>query len=78
MKVKHDRRVAALKVELSPEPWAYTEDVSRGQHYERGLDDAQGGTLIGVEFQVLNVTFPGDAFTPCRRHNNLPWTAAAW
>ena len=50
MKVKYDRRVDALYVELGPKPWAYTEDVSRGQHYERGLDYAQDGTLIGVEF----------------------------
>ena len=31
-------------------PWAYTDDVSRGREYERGIDYAEDGTPIGLEF----------------------------
>jgi uncharacterized protein YuzE len=54
MIVQYDPEANALYVEFSDKPHAYTEDVSRGQQYERGIDYAEDHTPIGIEF--LNVS----------------------
>jgi hypothetical protein len=54
MKLTHSPRADALYVELSNRPVAYTENLSRDGYYERGVDYAEDGTPVGVEF--LNVS----------------------
>jgi len=54
MKVEYDPLVDALYVQLSDKPFAYTENISLRRDYERGVDYAEDGTPIGVEF--LNVS----------------------
>ena len=50
MRVEYDPSVDTLYVHLSDEPQAYTEDLSAGRQYERGVDYAEDGTAVGVEF----------------------------
>jgi uncharacterized protein YuzE len=50
MKISYDRKIDVLYVELGEGPVGHTEDVSRGPYYERGVDHAEDGTPIGVEF----------------------------
>ena len=50
MRVEYDPSVDTLYVHLSDEPQAYTEDLSAGREYERGVDYAEDGTVVGVDF----------------------------
>lgn len=50
MRVTYSERADALYVELSDKPFGHTADVSRGPDYERGIDYAEDGTPLGVEF----------------------------
>jgi len=50
VRVEYDPSADALYANFSEEPFAYSEDLSRGKQYERGVDYAADGTPIGVEF----------------------------
>ncbi|MFN8635338.1 MAG: DUF2283 domain-containing protein [Chloroflexota bacterium] len=54
MMVRYDPDVDALYVMLADAPVEYTDDVSLGQFYERGIDYASDGSVRGYEF--LNVS----------------------
>ena len=54
MMVRYDPDADALYVRFTDAVVAYTDDVSRGRQYERGVDYAEDDTPIGVEF--LNVS----------------------
>ena len=50
MRATYDSEVDILYVTLSDELVDHTEDVSRGRPYERGIDYAADGSLVGYEF----------------------------
>jgi hypothetical protein len=50
IQVRHSPSADALYVRCSDRPVAYTEDISRTRAYERGVDNAEDGTPVGVEF----------------------------
>ncbi len=50
MRVEYDPEVDALYVHLSDKPFGRSEDKSPSRQYERGVDYAEDGTPIGVEF----------------------------
>ena len=54
MEMTYDRTVDALYVKLGDKLYAYMEDISRGRYYQRGVDYAEDGTPIGVEFLNVN------------------------
>ncbi len=54
MMVRYDPDADALYVRFADAVVAYTDDVSRGRQYERGIDYAEDDTPVGVEF--LNVS----------------------
>ena len=54
MRLQHSPRADALYVEFSDKLVAYTEDISRGDEYTRGVDYDADGAPVGVEF--LNVS----------------------
>ncbi len=54
MRLQLDPSVDALYVEFDNRPVAFTDDISRGEGYDRGVDYAMDDTPIGVEF--LNVS----------------------
>ena len=50
MRVEYDPASDTLYIELSDSLVEYTEDVSPGRQYDRGIDYAADGTPVGVEF----------------------------
>lgn len=54
MKVQRSERADALYIEFDDRDVAYSENLSRGGQYDRGVDYAADDTPVGVEF--LNVS----------------------
>ena len=50
MRATYDPEVDVLYVTLRDELVDHTEDVSRDRQYERGIDYAADGSLVGYEF----------------------------
>jgi uncharacterized protein YuzE len=50
MRATYDPEVDILYVTLSDDLVDHTEDVSRRRQYERGIDYAADGSLVGYEF----------------------------
>jgi uncharacterized protein YuzE len=50
MMVRYDPDADALYVMLVDRPVDYTDDVSPGRFYERGIDYTEDGTVRGYEF----------------------------
>jgi hypothetical protein len=54
VQLRHSPSADALSVRFDDRRVAYSEDISRGDQYDRGVDYADDGTPVGVEF--LNVS----------------------
>ena len=50
MRATYDSEVDILYVTLDDVPVDHTEDVSRQRQYQRGIDYAADGTVVGYEF----------------------------
>ena len=54
MRMQHSARANLIYIQLDDRDVAYSENISRGREYDRGVDYAADGTPVGVEF--LNVS----------------------
>lgn len=54
MMLQHSERANLIYIEFDERDVAYSENISRGREYDRGVDYAEDGTPVGVEF--LNVS----------------------
>jgi len=54
MRMQHSERANLIYVQFDDRDVAYSENISRGREYDRGVDYAADGTPVGVEF--LNVS----------------------
>jgi uncharacterized protein YuzE len=48
--LKYSPRADALYVRFTDRPVAYTDDISQGPYYERGIDYDDNDVPVGVEF----------------------------
>ena len=54
MILHHSERANLIYIQFDDRDVAYSENISRGREYDRGVDYAADGTPVGIEF--LNVS----------------------